>query len=181
MFSLKIIIFFIVFCLIEFNEAGVIRRRSLFSDDIQKEFEQQIQLETETFLNNIFKNQINYFNKVKLSLPTNSKRVKDIETYVYQLETAIEEKNVEKKDEIYLDTFQSMGRTPLLLNKESDTGLSDEEYQTILMDNDFNDFMKNFLVEIGVYFWKMAKASGKAVETSIDDYLENIKKRNNLY
>uniref|UniRef100_A0A1A9VX98 Uncharacterized protein n=1 Tax=Glossina austeni TaxID=7395 RepID=A0A1A9VX98_GLOAU len=180
MFSIKIIILLTVFCLIKPNGAGVIKR-SLFSDDIQKEFEQHIQLETETFLNNIFRSQINYFNKVKLSLPANCKRINDIETYIYKLETAIEEKNVEKKDNIYLETFQSMGRTPLLLNKESDTGMSDEEYQKVLEDNDLNEFMKNFLVEVAVYFWKMAKASGKAVETSIDDYLENIKKRNNLY
>lgn len=83
-------------------------KRSLFSDDIQKEFEQHIQLETETFLNNIFRSQINYFNKVKLSLPANCKRITDIETYIYKLETAIEEKNVEKKDNIYLETFQSV-------------------------------------------------------------------------
>lgn len=70
-----------------------------------------------------------------------------------------------------------IGRTPLIINNIEDTKLSDDEYQRILNENGLRDFVKNFLVEVAVYFWKMAKASGKVVETTVDEYLANLQKQ----
>lgn len=56
--------------------------------------------------------------------------------------------------------------------------MTDEEYQRILNENGLRDFVKNFLVEVAVYFWKMAKASGKVVESTVDEYLANLQKQN---
>lgn len=83
-------------------------RRSLINEAVQKEFEENIQNETENFLNKIFNDQIEFFNKVKMSLPANSKRVQDIESYVEKLQVAIQETDVSKKDDIYFGTFQSV-------------------------------------------------------------------------
>lgn len=45
---------------------------------------------------------------MKLSLPVDSKRVQDIESYVEKLRLAIQETDVSKKDDIYFGTFQSV-------------------------------------------------------------------------
>lgn len=67
-----------------------------------------MRMETEDFLNNIFANQINFFNKVKTSLKPDSQRYRDIETFVYKLDQAKQEKNLDKKDELYYESLNKV-------------------------------------------------------------------------
>lgn len=69
-------------------------------------------------MNKIFHDQIEFFNKVKLSLPVESKRVQDIDIYVEKLELAIQETDVSKKDDIYFGTFQSVINTIHMYRKK---------------------------------------------------------------
>lgn len=64
----------------------------------------------------------------------------------------------------------------MFLNKSEETGLNDEEYQKVLEDNGLKMLMKNFLADVAVYFWKMAKHSGKVVETTVDRFIDNMQK-----
>lgn len=80
----------------------------LITDETKEEFERQIRLETEEFLNNIFKNQIGFFNKVKSSLQPETQRYKDIETFIEKLEQAKQEKSLEGKDDIYWESLRKV-------------------------------------------------------------------------
>ncbi|KNC21172.1 hypothetical protein FF38_00031 [Lucilia cuprina] len=168
---------FLIISIVQFSWAGVIRPPSpIISDEAKEEFERQVRLETEEFLNNIFKNQIGFFNKVKTSLDPATQRYKDIETYVGKLEVAKEEKSLDKKDELYFDSLRKIDKSTLFLNERQETGLEDDDYQKILEENGLKDLMKNFLADVAVYFWKMAKHSGKVVESTMDRFIENMQK-----
>ncbi|XP_013102620.1 uncharacterized protein LOC131995711 [Stomoxys calcitrans] len=167
------------FCVIKLSQCGVINT-PVISDDAKEDFEREARLETEEFLNNIFTAQIEFFNKLKQSLKSDTKRYKDFELLVERLELTKQEKELEKKDVMYWETFQQFNKSPLLLNEPTETGMSDEEYQKALTDNGFKELLKNFFADVAVYFWKMAKASGKVVETAMDEYLEQMQKSKSL-
>lgn len=63
-------------------------------------------------------------------------------------------------------------KSPLLLNKEEETGLSNEAYQALLTDKKLKDITKTFLSDVSLYVLKIAKLSGKVVENGIGHYLE---------
>ncbi|XP_073821845.1 uncharacterized protein [Musca autumnalis] len=171
---------FLTFSLIQLAQSGVVKSPVL-SEDTKVDFEREARLETEEFLNTIFTAQIEFFNKLKKSLEPDTKRYKDIELFVERLEMAKEEKELEKKDIMYWETFQQFNKSPLLLNDAAETGMTDEAYQKALTDNGFKELLKNFFADVAVYFWKMAKASGKVVETTMDEYLEQMQSTKSLF
>lgn len=59
--------------------------------------------------------------------------------------------------------------SPLLLNREAETGISDSEYKTLLTGQKLQDISTRFVSDVGDYFWKMAKISGKVVGNHLDD------------
>ncbi|XP_075150532.1 uncharacterized protein LOC142224636 [Haematobia irritans] len=177
--QLTVVCVILIFCFLQSSECGVITT-PVVSDDSKADFEREAHLETEEFLNNIFTAQIDFFNKLKKSLQPDTKRYKDFEVFVNRLELAKQEKDLEKKDVMYWETFQQFNKSPLLLNEPSETGMSDDDYQKALTDNGFKELLKNFFADVAVYFWKMAKASGKVVETAMDEYIEEMKKSKSL-
>ncbi|XP_061397317.1 uncharacterized protein LOC133332975 [Musca vetustissima] len=178
--SLTISCVFLTFCLIQLAQSGVVKS-PVISEGVKEDFEREARLETEEFLNAIFTAQIDFFNKMKKSLTPETKRYKDIEVFVQRLELAKEEKELEKKDVMYWETFQQFNKSPLLLNDPAETGMTDEAYQKALTDNGFKELLKNFFADVAVYFWKMAKASGKVVETTVDEYLEQMQSSKSLF
>ncbi|XP_065356751.1 uncharacterized protein LOC135951097 [Calliphora vicina] len=168
---------FVIICAIQLSLAGVLRPPSpLITDETKEEFEKQVRLETEEFLNNIFKNQIGFFNKVKTSLNPETQRYKDIESFVQKLELVKQEQSLDRKDELYWESLRKIDKSSLLLNEPEETGMEDDDYQKVLEENGIKDLLKNFLADVAVYFWKMAKHSGKVVETTVDRFIDNMQK-----
>uniref|UniRef100_A0A0A1WCP2 50S ribosomal protein L20 n=1 Tax=Zeugodacus cucurbitae TaxID=28588 RepID=A0A0A1WCP2_ZEUCU len=149
---------------------------SLISSATRAQFEREALNETKLFLNNLFRSQIDYFSKVKGFLPATVKRVSDINTYIERLEKAILADSVQEKDKMWRDTFVEFSESAFLLNKEKDTGVSNGRYIEILNEAGLEETTKKFLSDVTVYFWKMAKASGKVVESTIDEQIEKWKK-----
>ena len=95
----------------QFTLANVIRPTTyspLLPEENQEEFERRISLETEEFLNSIFKNQIGFFNKVKQDLKPETQRYKDIEAFVEELKVARQEQDLSRKDELYWNSFKKV-------------------------------------------------------------------------
>ncbi|XP_011181200.2 uncharacterized protein LOC105211475 [Zeugodacus cucurbitae] len=149
---------------------------TLISSATRAQFEREALNETKLFLNNLFRSQIDYFSKVKGFLPATVKRVSDINTYIERLEQAILADSVQEKDKMWRDTFVEFSESAFLLNKEKDTGVSNGRYIEILNEAGLEETTKKFLSDVTVYFWKMAKASGKVVESTIDEQIEKWKK-----
>ncbi|XP_017489725.1 PREDICTED: uncharacterized protein LOC108377937 [Rhagoletis zephyria] len=145
------------------------------SNATRTQFEREALNETKIFLNNLFRSQIDYFTKVKKILPASAKRVGDIETYIERLEKAILAESVQEKDKMWRDTFIEFSDSALLLNIEKDTGVSNCRYLQILNESGLEETTKKFLIDVTIYFWKMTKASGKAVESTIDEKLEKLR------
>jgi len=57
--------------------------------------------------------------------------------------------------------------SPLLLNRESETGLTDSQYKTLLTGQKLQDISTKFVTDVADYFWEMAKISGKVVGNGI--------------
>ncbi|CAD6997379.1 uncharacterized protein LOC101460221 [Ceratitis capitata] len=149
---------------------------SFISSATRAEFEREALNETKLFLNTLFRSQIDYFSKVKVLLPATGKRVSDIDKYIERLEKAILADSVQEKDKMWRDTFIEFSESAFLLNVEKDTGVSNSRYLEILNDAGLEETTKKFLADVSIYFWKMAKASGKAVESTIDERIEKWKR-----
>lgn len=61
-------------------------------------------------------------------------------------------------------------KSPLLLNRQEETGLSNDDYQALLTDKKLQEITTSFVRDVTTYFLKMAQFSGKVVEMSIDEY-----------
>ncbi|XP_053960047.1 uncharacterized protein LOC128864422 [Anastrepha ludens] len=145
---------------------------SFISSATREQFEREALNETKTFLDTMFRSQIDYFSKVKDYLSPTVKRVADIEKYIERLEKAILADSVRDKDKMWRDTFVEFSDTAFLLNNEKDTGVSNTRYLEILNDSGLEETTKKFLSDVSVYFLKMAKASGKAMGSTIDEQIE---------
>ncbi|XP_073821844.1 uncharacterized protein [Musca autumnalis] len=155
---------FLTFCLIQLAQSGVVTF-PVFSEVTNVGFEREAHLETEKILNTLFTAQIELFNMLKKPLEPNTKRYKDIERFVQKLEMAKEEKELGKKNLMYLQTFQQLNISPLLFNDAAETGMTDEAYQKALTDDGIKELMKNVFADVAVHFGKMTKGSGKVVES----------------
>lgn len=149
---------------------------NFISNAARAQFEREALNETIIFLNTLFRSQIDYFSKVREFLPATVKRVADINKYIERLQKAILADSVQEKDNMWRDTFVKFSESAFLLNNEKDTGVSNIRYLEILNDAGLEETTKKFLTDVTVYFWKMAKASGKVVETTIDEQIEKWKK-----
>ncbi|XP_011212212.2 uncharacterized protein LOC105232269 [Bactrocera dorsalis] len=145
---------------------------SFISSATRAQFEREALNETKIFLNTLFRSQIDYFSKVRAFLPTTVKRVTDINKYIERLEKAILADSVQEKDNMWRDTFVEFSESAFLLNIEKDTGVSNMRYLEILNDAGLEETTKKFLTDVTIYFWKMAKASGKVVESTIEEQIE---------
>ncbi|XP_039951910.1 uncharacterized protein LOC120769114 [Bactrocera tryoni] len=145
---------------------------SFISSATRAQFEREALNETKIFLNTLFRSQIDYFSKVKEFLPATVKRVADIDKYIERLEKAILADSVQEKDKMWRDTFVEFSESAFLLNNEKDTGVSNMRYLEILNDAGLEETTKKFLTDVTIYFWKMAKASGKVVESTIEEQIE---------
>ncbi|KAI8041976.1 uncharacterized protein LOC128262160 [Drosophila gunungcola] len=137
------------------------------NDPQQKELERQAKEETVNLLNSLFRSQIAYFTEVKAQLNPRLKRAQDINLYVTRLNQAIAEKDMDKKDQMWLNIFDEFKGSPLLLNRESETGLSDMQYKILLTGQKLQDISTKFVTDVADYFWKMTKISGKVIDNSI--------------
>ncbi|XP_034669153.1 uncharacterized protein LOC117902133 [Drosophila subobscura] len=155
--------------------APTLRVPSSRSDDpVQKQLEQEAREETVRLLNALFRAQIAYFTEVKAKLNPQSRRATDIDHYVARVNAAIAENDLDKKDQIWLDIFEEFRKSPLLINRPAETGLSDEEYKDLLTDGKLQEISKSFVSEVASYFWKMAKLSGRVVENHIEGLSNDI-------
>ncbi|EDW57548.2 uncharacterized protein LOC115769310 isoform X2 [Drosophila novamexicana] len=139
-------------------------------DLTQKQLEQEAHNETINLLNALFRAQIAYFSGVRDKLAPSTKRARDIELYVTRLNEAIAEKELDKKDAMWLNIFEQFNKSPLLLNRQEETGLSNDDYQALLTDKKLQEITTSFVRDVTTYFLKMAQFSGKVVEMSIDEY-----------
>ncbi|XP_017068005.2 uncharacterized protein LOC108105789 [Drosophila eugracilis] len=140
----------------------------LKSDDpVQQELVRQAKEETANLLNALFRSQIDYFTEVKTHLNPQTKRFQDINIYITRLNQAIAEKEMAKKDQLWFNIFEEFKESPLLLNREAETGLSDGEYKRILTGQKLNDISTRFITNVADYFWKIAKISGKVIDNGI--------------
>lgn len=98
-----------LFSKLQLAQSGVVKS-PIISDGVKEDFEREARQETEEFLNTIFTAQIEFFNNLKQSLKPETKRYKDIEIFVQRLELAKQEKELEKKDVMYWETFQQVFR-----------------------------------------------------------------------
>ncbi|XP_046866791.1 uncharacterized protein LOC6642808 [Drosophila willistoni] len=151
----------------------------LLNDELQKELVAEARNETINLLNSLFRAQISYFSQVGAKLNPQMKRAQDIQLYVTRLNEAIAVNELEKKDEMWLSIFEEFSKSPLLVNREAETGLSNVEYQALLTDDKLQQITKSFLTDVSSYFWKMAKVSGKVVGKAFDDYIEREKQHAN--
>ncbi|XP_017014687.2 uncharacterized protein [Drosophila takahashii] len=136
-------------------------------DPLQRELERQAKEETVHLLDSLFRSQIAYFSEVKAALNPQTKRSQDISLYITRLNQAIAEKDMDKKDQMWLDTFEEFKDSPLLLNRESETGLTDSQYKTLLTGQKLQDISTKFVTDVADYFWQIAKISGKVVGNGI--------------
>ncbi|XP_034472492.1 uncharacterized protein LOC117780175 [Drosophila innubila] len=143
------------------------------NDPTQNELEQEAHNETIKLLNALFRAQIAYFSGVRVKLSSSSQRARDIELYVSRLREAITETDLDKKNEMWLKIFEQFSKSPLLLNKPEETGLSNDEYQALLTDSKLQEIAQSFIQDVSTYFWKMAQISGKVVELGVDDYFNH--------
>ncbi|EDW03221.1 uncharacterized protein LOC6562782 [Drosophila grimshawi] len=141
----------------------------------QKQLEEEAHNETISLLNALFREQIAYFSGVREKLEPTTKRAQDIELYVSRLNVAIAENDLDRKDAIWLSIFEQFNKSPLLLNKQEETGLNDSDYQALLTDKKLQEITQNFVRDVSTYFWKIAQLSGKVLENSIDQYMANPK------
>ncbi|XP_060666289.1 uncharacterized protein LOC132798447 [Drosophila nasuta] len=144
--------------------------REAVSAAAQHQLEQEAQAETINLLNSLFRAQIAYFSGVRAKLAPTTKRARDIEVYVTRLNEAIAEPDLDKKNAMWLNIFEQFSKSPLLLNKPEETGLSNAEYQVLLTDVKLQEITKSYIRDVSTYFFKMARISGKVVENGIDDY-----------
>ncbi|XP_017849762.2 uncharacterized protein LOC108604706 [Drosophila busckii] len=136
----------------------------------QEQLEQEAHTETINLLNALFRAQIAYFSGVREKLNPQTKRAQDIAQYVVRLHGAIAEPDMDKKNTMWLNIFEQFNQTPLLSNKQEDTGLSDDQYKALLTDKKLQDITQSFVRDVSAYFWKIAQLSGKVIEISMDDY-----------
>ncbi|XP_016938395.3 uncharacterized protein [Drosophila suzukii] len=136
-------------------------------DPLQRELERQAKEQTVHLLDSLFRSQIAYFTEVKTALNPQTKRFQDISLYITRLNQAIAEKDLDRKDQIWKDVFEEFKESPLLLNRESETGLTDSQYKTLLTGQKLQDISTKFVTDVADYFWEMAKISGKVVGNGI--------------
>ncbi|EDV58625.1 uncharacterized protein LOC6540750 [Drosophila erecta] len=140
----------------------------LNSDDpVQRELERQAKEETVHLLNSLFRSQISYFSEVKTALNPQTKRFQDITLYITRLSQAIAEVELDRKDQLWQNIFEEFKDSPLLINRESETGLTDLQYKALLTGQKLQDISTKFVSEVADYFWKMAKMSGKVIGNGI--------------
>lgn len=140
----------------------------LNSDDpVQRELERQAKEETVHLLNSLFRSQIAYFSEVKAALNPQTKRFQDISLYITRLSQAIDEQELDRKDELWQNIFEEFKDSPLLINRQSETGLTDLQYKTLLTGQKLQNISTKFVSDVADYFWKMAKISGKVVGNGI--------------
>ncbi|EDW88364.1 uncharacterized protein LOC6527562 [Drosophila yakuba] len=140
----------------------------LNSDDpVQRELERQAKAETVQLLNSLFRSQIAYFSEVKAALNPQTKRFQDISLYITRLAQAIAEQELDKKDQLWQNIFEEFKDSPLLINRESETGLTDLQYKAVLTGQKLQDISTKFVKDVADYFWEMAKISGQVVSNGI--------------
>ncbi|XP_017037323.1 uncharacterized protein [Drosophila kikkawai] len=139
-----------------------------FDDPQQKALEKEAKEETVNLLNSLFRSQIEYFTEVNANLNPQTKRAADIRLYITRLNQAIAESELDEKDKMWLDIFEEFKGSPLLLNREEETGLTDMQYKIVLTGKKLQDISTAFVSDVADYFWKMAKISGKVVENHFD-------------
>lgn len=154
---------------------------------MQRELERQAKEETVHLLNSLFRSQIAYFSEVKAALNPQTKRFQDISLYITRLSQAIDEQELDRKDELWQNIFEEVIDTyigihqinkllisllqfkdsPLLINRQSETGLTDLQYKTLLTGQKLQNISTKFVSDVADYFWEMAKISGKVVGNGI--------------
>ncbi|XP_020810712.1 uncharacterized protein LOC110186017 [Drosophila serrata] len=139
-----------------------------FDDPQQKALEKEAKEETVNLLNSLFRSQIAYFTEVNSNLNPRTKRAADIRLYITRLNQAIAENELDKKDKMWLDIFEEFKGSPLLLNREEETGLTDMQYKILLTGKKLQAISAGFVSDVADYFWKMAKISGKVVENHFE-------------
>ncbi|XP_039479672.1 uncharacterized protein LOC120444159 [Drosophila santomea] len=140
----------------------------LNSDDpVQMELERQAKAETVQLLNSLFRSQIAYFSEVKAALNPQTKRFQDISLYITRLAQAIAEQELDRKDQLWQNIFEQFKDSPLLINRESETGLTDLQYKAVLTGQKLQDISTKFVKDVADYFWEMAKISGQVVSNGI--------------
>ncbi|XP_017108752.2 uncharacterized protein [Drosophila bipectinata] len=138
------------------------------NDPVQRDLQQKAKLETVHLYDSLFRSQIAYFTEVRSHLSPQTKRFRDITLYLTRLNQAIAQEGLEAKEKIWFDVFEEFKESPLLLNRESETNLSDVQYKLLLTGKKLQDISSQFLADVGGYVWNMAKFSGKVVENHID-------------
>ncbi|XP_023172257.1 uncharacterized protein LOC111600408 [Drosophila hydei] len=144
------------------------------NDLTQKQLEQEAQNETINLLNALFRAQIAYFSGVREKLSPSTKRSSDIALYLTRLNAAIAEKDLDRKNTMWQNIFEEFNKTPLLLNKQEETGLSNSEYQALLTDKKLQEITKSFIRDVATYFVKMAQFSGNVIKIGIDEYISTF-------
>ncbi|XP_030377319.1 uncharacterized protein LOC115626182 [Scaptodrosophila lebanonensis] len=148
-------------------------KTSTATDEARERLALEARAETERLLNTLFRSQIDYFSRVKTKLGPQTKRARDIDAYIARLNEAIAVKDIAQKDQMWLNIFQEFNKSPLLLNKKSETDLSNDEFANLLLDSNLQEITSKFLTDLGDYFVKMARASTNAVEVAISEYMKN--------
>ncbi|XP_043646919.1 uncharacterized protein LOC122615836 [Drosophila teissieri] len=136
-------------------------------DPVQRELERQAKAETVQLLNSLFRSQIAYFSEVKAALNPQTKRFQDISLYITRLAQAIAEQELDRKDQLWQNIFEEFKDSPLLINKESETGLTDLQYKAVLTGQKLQDISTRFVKDVADYFWEMTKISGQVVGNGI--------------
>ncbi|XP_016961920.1 uncharacterized protein LOC108032553 [Drosophila biarmipes] len=143
------------------------------NDSLQRDLERQAKDETVHLLDSLFRSQIAYFTEVKTALNPQTKRFQDISVYITRLNQAIAEKDLDKKDQVWMGVFEEFKDSPLLLNRETETGLTDSQYKTLLTGQKLQDISTKFVTDVADYFWKMAKLSGKVVGNGLSNGVQS--------
>ncbi|EDV31993.1 uncharacterized protein Dana_GF15616 [Drosophila ananassae] len=138
------------------------------NDPVQRDLQQKAKEESVHLLDSLFRSQIAYFTEVKSHLGPQTKRFRDITLYLTRLNQAVAQKDLETKEKIWFNVFEEFKESPLLLNRESETNLSDVQYKLLLTGKKLQDISSQFIADVGGYVWKMAKFSGQVVENHID-------------
>ncbi|XP_017056640.1 uncharacterized protein LOC108098327 [Drosophila ficusphila] len=136
---------------------------------LQKELERQAKAETINLLNSLFRSQIAYFTEVKAALNPQTKRSQHINLYITRLNAAIEETDMDEKNKKWMEIFDEFSASPLLINREAETGLTDLQYKQILTGQKLKDISAKFVTDVADYFWKITKLSGRVVSNELSN------------
>ncbi|XP_016989627.1 uncharacterized protein LOC108051877 [Drosophila rhopaloa] len=124
------------------------------SDDPRR---RQAEEETVNLCNSLMRSQITFFTEVKAQLNPQTKRSQDISLYLTQLNALIAEDDLQKKGQMIQNISEEFQGSPLLLNNESETGLSDNQYEDLLRGQKLNEMKTKMKADFTDYFWKMTK------------------------